>query len=62
MAFIFKLQLPSGEPVERFTSAVPNWRPGDPVVITPERVYLVVAVLPGDVETQGVLVVEPRAD
>ena len=60
MAFVFKLQLPDGQPIERFTSAVPNWRAGDPVVITPELVYLVVDVLPGDEEVQGVLVVEPR--
>lgn len=57
--FSYALQLedePLADPA-MFTTAVPTWRPGDELVITPTQRYRVVAVDPHP-SLAGVLVVE----
>lgn len=58
--FLFKLELANGEPADppTFATAVPNWRPGDPVFIRPGLSYRVVDVRPAEDDGAGVLVVE----
>jgi hypothetical protein len=62
MPFQFRLQLANGEPADppTFATAVPTWRPGDPVFIRPGHSYRVVDVCPAEDEAPGVLVVEPE--
>lgn len=52
--FQFRLELASGEPAEHptFTAAVPNWRPGDRIFVSPKLTYRVLET------REGVLVVE----
>jgi hypothetical protein len=63
MAFAFKLEKVDGTPAEppSLTSAVPNWRPGDTILLG-HRTLRVVGVRDegGDVPT--LLVVEDTAD
>jgi hypothetical protein len=58
MAFIFKLGRKDGTPAGTFTTAVPGWKPGDLVMVSPAERYPVI-----DVELHatlnGVLKVEP---
>ena len=41
MAFRFRLFLPDGEELPDFHCAVPNWLPGDDLMITPQEQYRV---------------------
>jgi hypothetical protein len=58
MAFLFRLESPTGAPAEppSLTSAVPNWRPGDPIHLG-DRTLRVLAVRDDDVDQVPVLVV-----
>ena len=61
MAFTYELVLEDGTPAEppKFTTAVPNWEPGDTIPLGPGRRLRVVQTLPGsDPNESGVLVVE----
>jgi hypothetical protein len=59
-AFILALRNPDGSRAdpERFESAVPNWKPGDVVYLSPTRRYRVVDTAPHPT-LHATLVVEP---
>jgi hypothetical protein len=61
MPFQFRLELPDGEPADppSFATGVPNWRPGDTLVVNPTLQYRVLEVRDSpDDEEPGVMVVE----
>jgi hypothetical protein len=55
------LELVTGEPADPPTlkTAVPNWRPGDTIPLSPARTLLMVDVRPDGGGGERVLVVEP---
>jgi hypothetical protein len=62
MAFKFRLLLPDGEELPDFHCAVPNWLPGDELMITPRERYTIRAVISPDEfdgEYAAILEVEP---
>jgi hypothetical protein len=60
--FLFKLETPNGAPAEpsSFSSAVPNWAPGDTIPLG-HRMLRVVRVRDDDADRPPVLVVEDVA-
>ena len=60
--FLFKLETHNGEPAEpsSFSSAVPNWAPGDTIHFG-QRTVRVVGVRDDDPDSPPVLVVEDLA-
>ena len=64
MAFLFRLETRDGLPAEPPTlhAAVPNWRPGDTIVLGAKRALRVVAMRDEEADAPPVLVVEDVAE
>jgi hypothetical protein len=61
--FLFKLETPNGEPAEpsSFSSAVPNWAPGETIHFG-HRTVRVIGVRDNDADQPPVLVIEDAAE
>ncbi len=65
MPFTFTLEHEDGSPADppTFSTAVPNWSPGDTIPLGSKRTLRVIEVRPGrEPDGDAVLVVEPLRD
>jgi hypothetical protein len=61
MSFTYRLEQADGTPADpsTFRTVVPTWRPGDTILLGPERTLRVIEVRTGRDLDDPVLVVEP---
>jgi hypothetical protein len=60
MAFAFRLELEDGTHADppTFTTAVPNWQPGDTIPLGADRALRVIAIRDNDADQPPALVIE----